>query len=406
MIRKVLVFLREPVCYGCVDAFAIMLGKAMEKKGIEIEYIDISGFINEQPDESLLAGIGEKRFDAAIAFNAIGQQDYRLKGNNIWDMYGIPFYNYILDHPQDHDSDIRSGGKDYYIICVDRDHVDYIRKYYTNVKDAFYVGVPGFINGSYKEVTQEDYFNREIRILFTATYIPLASIEEKINRYPERVRELSVELIEHMLENRELTPEESLRMLLHDKGITQISNEEFYRFSRSTALAYGYVKAYEREELSRYLIASGLPITLCGSNWDELLQEEKADHVKLIKPVPYVETADLYRKSKLVLNHSPHFRRGIHDRIPTAMLNGSAVLTDGNDIMKTMFATGGDNRELYVYDNSKPWEVSPQINKLFSDQDAMFGTVVRAKHKAEQGMTWDAKAVEILDIMEAGSVRS
>nr|MCR4642882.1 hypothetical protein [Lachnospiraceae bacterium] len=140
---KVLLFLREEICNGLINEYIRRLSKGLNACGIETDFYDISRYLLTPPPESELRNWPEKHYDAALAFNAIGQQNYMLDGENIYDRMGIPFYNYLLDHPLEHDPDVAMGPADYRIICLDRDHVDYVYKYYPNVKKCYFLPLPG-----------------------------------------------------------------------------------------------------------------------------------------------------------------------------------------------------------------------------------------------------------------------
>ena len=65
--------------------------------------LDVSTNPVEQPNNEILKSIKEEGYDAVLAFNAVGQQNYIYDDRNLWDSMGIPFVNYIVDHPQMHE---------------------------------------------------------------------------------------------------------------------------------------------------------------------------------------------------------------------------------------------------------------------------------------------------------------
>ncbi len=63
--------------------------------------------------------------------------------DNVFEYMSVPFFNWLLDHPCEHLYNIEKSIKDYHIICVDRDHVDYIKTYFPNVSGAHFIPIGG-----------------------------------------------------------------------------------------------------------------------------------------------------------------------------------------------------------------------------------------------------------------------
>ncbi len=397
---KILLIKRENVCYSSLSCFLEELKRGFESNGASADILDVSLDPLMQPDREKLSNIMQVGYDAVLTFNAVGQQNYMLDDRNFWDETGIPFFNYIVDHPLQHNKALSEHGENYHVICVDRSHAEYISKYYPNIKNkAYFVPVGGMENSESKKQDRSvsDFADRSINVLFTGTYLPLNSLEEKINEYPQTVRKLIVRHIEYMLAHRMMTIEEGLINVLRDYGIdTETVNIGDYLFA--TRPTEGYVRAYIREEIVRYLIASGLKIEIYGNGWE--MFEDDMKNTVCHKGVPYTKTVDLYADSKLILDQSSQFLYGMHDRIPTAMLAGTAVLTDRNEYLESFFTEGLMAGELVMYDVSKPQEIPGIVYNMLEDDNRLFEMTKRAAAKAHSTMTWDCRAREILDIID------
>lgn len=395
---KLLLIRRENVCYGSLDSFLEGIKGGFEECGADVDVLDVSNNPLELPDELVLQEISEKGYNAVMTFNAVGQQNYLTDGVNLWDQIGVPFYNYIVDHPLQHKNAMTEHGNNYHVICVDKDHSDFIRKYYPEIKSSYFVPLGGMDSSDKRnsEDSLEEYVTRKNDILFTGTFIPLFSIEERINEYPASVRNLIFDHIEFMLDNRSLTEEEGLIHILKDKGVNpEEINLTGYLFA--TKLTEEYVKSFLREETVRYMIESGLNMRIFGNGWDRF--EADMNNTVCYPGVAYEKMSELYYDSKIVLGQSSHFKYGMHDRIPTAMIAGAAVLTDGNDYLKSVFTDGVKNGELCMYDISMPNEVPQIAYGMLADLESLYKMTKRAKSKALSEFTWRIRAKEVLNIM-------
>ena len=83
------------------------------------------------------------------------------------DMIEAPFFDYIVDHPLYHDPILKQPVKNLNVICIDRDHADYVRKYYPHIKKVSFLPVPVGIHSSLMP-----FERRRNTLLFTGSYYP------------------------------------------------------------------------------------------------------------------------------------------------------------------------------------------------------------------------------------------
>lgn len=398
---KILMIKRESVCYSVLDYFLGSLKKGLEENDAEVNILDVSDDPLDLPDRDILTDISKQGYDAVLTFNAVGQQNYAINGSNFWDSLNIPFINYIVDHPLQHNKDLSEHGENYYVICIDKNHVDYINNYYPKIRNkAFFVPLGGLENEGFSidGYSEPDFKKRSIDLLFTGSFLPLRSLEEKINEYPQAVRRLIIRHIEYMLENRMMTLEEGMINVLRDYGI-DIEGINLKEYLFATRPTEGYVRAYIREEIVRYLIASGINMHIYGNGWE--LFDDDLKNTVCHAGIPYNDLADIYMDSKIILDQSSQFLYGMHDRIPSAMFTGAAVLTDRNDYLGSIFTEGLAEGELCMYDVSKPFEVPDVANEMLEDSDRLFNMTLRAYNKAAGELTWNRRACEIIEILNS-----
>lgn len=395
---KVLLIRRENVCNGSLDSFLDGIRDGFEASGAKTGILDVSNDPTHIPSEEKIRELSDSNYDAVLTFNSVGQQNYMIDNVNLWDAMGIPFINYIVDHPVHHKNAMTEHGDNYYVICIDKNHLEYNKKFNPTIKETYFIPLGGINFGDYNEIySEEGYFSRSIDFLFTGTYLPLSTIEDKINEYPKPVKKLIYRHIEYMLDHRNTSEEEGLIHILSDMGIDP-EKVELQNYIFATRLTEEFVKTYLREEMIRYLIDAGLNIKIYGNGWDRFDADMK--NTICYPGVAYDDMKSLYLSSKVILNHSSHFKQGMHDRIPSAMLAGAAVLTDNNPYIDTLFKEGLSEGELCTYNVSSP-QLVPDIAKgMFSDPHMLYEMTLRANKKARAELTWDCRAREILDIIK------
>ncbi len=394
---RFLIFRRGEFCYNSLNIFSEWLGSALEKLGCPVVFFDIEkeGAI----DTEKLSIIKEGGFRAAIAFNAGGQHNTCLPdGKNVFDSYGIPFYNYIVDHPIAHHGNMTSTCKNYYVICVDEEHKEFIDKYYPGVKEAFFIPLAGIEKESAGSDTYEEYIHRPYIIGFTGSYDDFRVLDEEISEYPALLKKIVDSQIDLLLADRSLGIEKSLKIVLDDFGLKDEPSIPFMQVAVSTRIVNRWIKAYIREEVIRYLLLSKEQIHIWGTGWERLTDVSEGSMV-LHPPVAYDQLPDIYRKTQICINNMPWFKRGMHDRIPMAMLAGATVLTDGSEYLERVMSAEGD--VVCLYDIDQLSKLPQLVTDLVNDPQKCFEIAQKGRCLASEKYTWDSVAGLFLKILEA-----
>ena len=127
-----------------------------------------------------------------------------------------------------------------------------------------------------------------------------------------------------------------------------------------------YIRDYFRKAALDELLSQGIPVTVMGEGWEKY--HYKDEHSLRREPgVPFALSFERIAKSHILLNVSPIFNRGMHDRIPAGMANRAVVLTDKNPYLETRFT---DGRELAFYSLSdlstlSRWAAASKVSAMF-----------------------------------------
>lgn len=111
----------------------------------------------------------------------------------------------------------------------------------------------------------------------------------------------------------------------------------------------------------------------------------------------YLDVLKAISDSKVVLNVSPFFIEGIHDRVSNAMLNGAVSLSDRSGFLTENF---NDREEILYYSWNRLDASIKSIKKYLSDDDKLQNIADRAYLKANDKLTVKEFSNNIKNIFE------
>ncbi len=194
-----------------------------------------------------------------------------------------------------------------------------------------------------------------------------------------------------------MNTKDALQAVLQRNNIDP-KEDEFKQYMFFAARATHYVRNYIREEIIRYIAESGIKMDLFGNGWEEL---GELGNIRVHNPVSYKESVRLCTESKISFNVMPLFKNGLHDRVPTAMLGGSAVITDTSKYMDDIFDISSEDKDLIRYDPAHPEYIGDMIKSALGDVKSLYGIVRRGYMKADKSLSWSSRAKELIALMES-----
>ncbi|MBQ4233053.1 MAG: glycosyltransferase family 1 protein [Lachnospiraceae bacterium] len=397
MISNVLMFRRANVCYDTLNIFTDKVASCLNNRGIKVDFINL----DSKDVEGEIYRVINKRYDACLTFNSVGQHGFKVNGQFLLDYMKVPFYNYIVDHPMRHYKHLCVPLKSYHVLCLDMGHEEYISKHHTNIKSVHTLPLGGWVN---EGKGLKPIGDRRYDVVMTGSYYSLSDIEDTILKGDKQFIDLTIATINYMLDNRSVSNEEALEAVLEANSI-EVDDSAFAMYLNKIDRSNHYVNAYVREEVVRYIIDSGASLHLFGDGWDKLNVDDWKNTV-IHKGVPYTETADIYADAKVVLNTMPWFKKGLHDRVPTAMLNGAVALTDTTEYIDNFFRTEGDDAELLTFDIANPGEAVEKLDLLLSDTALLEGISERGRLKALNDLTWESRVDQMIKIFEENKINA
>ena len=388
--KRIIVFYGNDLCYNTLNIFAEKLASGLSSNGFDV--VLVNAYTDSESLKEEIIKQAEKGIDAAIAFNADGRI---LACRETINELEIPLYDWILDHPCDHIKVLEAEVNNLNVIVLDQDHLDFIKRHIDNVKSTHMIPLGGLMCEDLSVFSEESFANRKYGLIFTGSYVPYYQFEESILSLPDRMRKMTVMMIEYMLTNRNANNEEAFNFALREViGTDQIPSNVYRECAYYTSNSNIYVRHFVREEILRYIVDSGVKIDIFGPGW-ERLGFDKKKNVVLHDRIDYLESAKVCSEAKLSLNIMPWFKNGLHDRIPTAMMNGSAVVSDSSRYINEVFCTKGQDREIILFDINNPQSIPECIIENLSDEEMLYRTAKYGREKALSQMKWENRANDL-----------
>jgi hypothetical protein len=189
-----------------------------------------------------------------------------------------------------------------------------------------------------------------------------------------------LEMIDMMLADSKLTMEIALHRLLEKSG-EELTKDGFAERINRFYYVEMYLRNYQRKKMLDTLICAGTPVRIVGDWWDSYPYIDR-NNVTWEQPVPFSLSFGRIAASAVLVDSSPFFKAGIHDRVFAGMANHTAVLTEANPY-KSRY---GGLFETYQLDDLK--ELVYKAEELLINDVRRQSMVDKAYEEFEAEHTW------------------
>lgn len=387
--------------YDTLDLFTDQLIEAFTEMGYESFVYDAA---NEKQSKeallALLAGAELAKKDvsglfAVVTFNNLG---YNLDLNlgeedilnqnyvNLWEHYGIPYINILMDHPFHYEKPLLKAPSTAIVLCTDRNHVRYIRRFFRNIRQTDFLPHAGVELGR----KHKPLADRRIDVLYAGA-LPIYTVSEMIPDLTS-IRELDAqkmagEILQELAVHPEKTTEQAIEEYVDATGVS-MSEEQLQRLIVKMRFLDSYATSFFREQAVRILVESGIHVTAYGTGWDQCDWSDNP-YLTYGGKVPASQILPLMNDSKIVLNIMTWFKAGAHDRIFNGMLAGAAVVTDDSTYMQREFT---DGKELVMFSLKELATLPERVFNLFGHMDRMQEMADCGYQAAKSRHTWKNRA--------------
>lgn len=327
----------------------------------------------------------EQRLDAIITFNNVGFRMNMKSGESLWDLWNVPCYNIVVDHPMYYAETLDNAPEHGIVACADRYHVDYCNRFYPTVRKSIFLPTAGECLKPFAKL--KPFGERSIDVLFIGSYkysSLVASQYDDIEKYLEQ------ELMAHPSQLFSDAVESFLAA-----GNIHWSTEKIKSLIESTRFVDMNVAALFRKKIMETLVTGGISVTVYGNGWEEtdIFRHPNFHYRGEISPEGGIA---LMEDAKIVLNQLAWFKAGASERIFEAMLQGAISLTDDSEYLRENFTDGEDIQ----FFSLKHLERLPELaHALLTDTTRSERIRQNAYEKAAANHTWESRAKELLQLL-------
>lgn len=350
---------------------------ALEALGHTVLRFNMQKF--EQSFESL-AIFRQHGLDGAVVFNNSGFQMRMQSGRSLWDLWNIPCYNIIVDHPMYYFDTLDHAPENGIVVCADRYHTDYVKRFYPTVKKTFFLPTAGECLKPYEKL--KPFAERPIDVLFIGAYKYDDSLPQD-----KLARQLTAHLMEHPSEPFETA---LVQCIPGHSGLTDSQLKEYmqrYRFIDKNVCALFRLKILEA------LVHAGISVTVYGENFEKTPLIQYPNFIYKGR-CSTEEGIRLMEESKISLNQLAWFKAGASERIFEAMLQGAVALTDSSAYLEETFI---DSEDIRFYSLTRLNDLPGIVQSILHSGGSIETLRKKAYRKASEEHMWIHRASTLMD---------
>ncbi len=347
-----------------------------------------------------------------VTFNFIGVSGEEIfvgeDGRYLWESYGIQCLNILVDHPFYFHSRLKEMLPWVTVFCVDREHAAYIRRFYPGVEVHFLplAGNMPLEEACFRQSDAQSadervrdlksvlasYMARRYDLVFTANYVPLEGISQKIERLDPEYQAFYRGILSDLAGN----PAQSVDAVMERHLTTELGAlpyDEKRAAMAGMAVLDLYLRSYFRGEIIGMLAAAGVKIHVFGADWEKLACRKPENIIKNGGQTDSAACLAAIRDARISLNLMPWFKDGAHDRIFTSMLQKTVALTDDSRYLREEFS---DGEELVFFSLSEREKLPDLIFGLLSEPERAVRIAENGYYAARGRHTWRQRTRRLL----------
>lgn len=372
--------------YNSTTTFVKHMMKHWDEMGYNVVELDI----NSEGVTSRLLNVLDNEFEFAFSMNGV-TADLKLNDNTyLQDNIKAPFISMYVDHPLYNLIRLDTGLNNYHGLFVDENIVDYIKKYFKNIKTARMLPHGGDALEEDKLIAYED---RKIDVLFTGTYKDPEAILEEIGGLHRMGQVIVMNIVEQMISDNSITVDKALENFIKKNDIP-LTDSEFKKYMDLTVYADSYIRALYRKLVVLALVKNGVKVSVFGAGWNKFDNSNPAN-LKIGGSVDADTCKELMANSKIVLNVMPWFKRGSHERVFDAMLSKAVCVSDESEYITKEFV---DGENIVTYSLKDLSGFVDKVKNLLEDNEKAAKIAENGYNIAKEKHTWAARAEEIVRI--------
>lgn len=387
-IGKIIIYISESERKHAFGFFLNSLGNAFHQLGYEVIYIDME---NMNRVEDAIKMLIRNEVVCSIAMNA-----------NMLEIYGSDkptyLYNYVdtchVSLLQDAPYSIKVGNihipaRNHVICYLDRSHqqmMDLLQLVTSNSKKLF-LPMPGCINSNR---SLEDIIHQEKKYdVVVCAGLWNGKPQREWHDKADRVTSVLLDNIADYMEKYPVNIYTAAQTVFGEMGL----NIEIMLplLKEYLWLLLEYIKVYRRINSVRYLVDYGIRPDVFGGGWENA---PYADKLNIHGYITYPESIEVISKSKVLFQDQAEFNDGAHDRVFTAMLNGTVVVSEYSKYLAEEFE---DGKDIFLYDWKNGADRLNMLNNILCNKSMYDNIIISAYNKTNERHRWINRAKQIIN---------
>ncbi len=372
-----ILIVREDSDYDSVNHFIMEMSECFEEHEIRVSMLDTD---DEESVGQIMEESREIAYDMIFAINGMLLEKDSEIGRRLLRPETV-YCTMLMKHPMWFDEELKHGFPRIVVLCPDRLHVEYVETHYPNIWRTVFLP-----HGGCQSVRQIPFEEKRMDISFLGTYIKPDLVMKRIKEADGTESMLMERMVDRLLKEDRQTIETALKDVLQEVGYTS-DDEAVAQWLPKMKDVDAYVRAYYRDKVIRALGEGGLRVDVYGNGWDDFDGRAVRHH-----GARFAESLELMADSKVSLNIMPWFKAGSHDRICSAMLCGSLVVTDNSLYLEEAF--GEEHFHRFALDDLD--SLVEDVHEILADAEYSQERITHARDFALRNHTWENRAEELL----------
>lgn len=374
--------------YDSTALFMMEMAKRMQEAGWQVDLLD--GRM-EEGYERRREQVIQKQYDVIFTINGMLLEEDSVLGKALLQPEEVIYCTYLMDHPLIHYQRLCTSYPAVFVLSPDRNHVAYTDRYLSNIWGTAFLPHAGcqYSGGGLP------YQDRSIDLSFLGSYLSPDQVRMQFKQYPEEMCLLLETTADILVREPERTLEDAVLACFAQYGIT-LQDEEMPAILAEFRIVDRYIRSYYRDAVIRTLVDAGICVDVYGDGWEQFVTEA-GDHLRIHPAVSYEESLAVTADSKIALNIMPWFKDGSHDRVFTAMLNGTLCLTDGSTYLEEELR---ETENVYFYSLKGLKYLPAKIRRILADPEQSAAVAAAGRELAQERHTWAHRAEEVMDYLE------
>lgn len=371
-VEHVLTLVNISTQYDVMHSFRESIAKALESANVTVS----KAALHEMNSKEFLLQMYRSPPDCTFAFNG----PRRLKsGKVLAEELGLPHVAWLVDAA--HFSREFAQFPQHILITPDQKSAELMSQW--GAKHAYFLPHAADPLPAKKRLTERRY-----PVVFLGTIAdPETYLTQWKSKYPSDVVDFLKESAEKTLSDPDVCYQD---LLIKHPLFERDGNEELIQDFDI------YMRMVGRIALLRQL--SGMEVHLFGNligNTTRSLEEIVGSEKLTLHPsVNFSEALEIMQDAKVVLNSSPMFKTGAHERIFYALSAGAVLLTNETPWIRTHFKVGD---ELLTY--RSPESAKEQLQELLGSPDQMQRIADAGRKRVLSEHTWKHRVSKLIEIM-------